>query len=512
MDIISLITDIFHAESDSLTISERNFVLQLSFCCPNGLLPDQTNIGQIIEAVPNRDTIAINIISDIYDPVEIKNNVPFPIDKYCHFISSIDDDTQIHIDIEITKAIQDNIISVYSFQKFSGNLLDCSLQEALARFSFLMKGLDKLIFEVLDCKLFFATETMVFTSDTTNNYNRQFPRTARLSACNDVSNFYDYANYELLPDDFSLVIDSKDNPFRERFQTLCCLLSLAYLSTSARLVEDSLQIEIIGQRKTEHIFPLSTSFPSSNHEYYNIYSWIYTDGNATDKAILARNIISLHCRYSSLSDLDSKTFSSIKSNYSIYLKDNATRYIDLKNKLSEFIIDVAAKAGDYVMSLSEGLKRNLLAILAFMITTVISNIVSERPLTNIFTRDITTLLYCILLGSVVYMATCIGEVAYKLRNMKRGYNFLKDNYNDLLSEEEIISIFENDATFSVIFKSAKMNAIFLSIIWIFFVLSLLIFLECNGDYSVLTPIIQRALQSISSFYSTYQIPYIIINV
>lgn len=511
MDILSIIAGIFHAKSDSIIFSERNLILELSFCCPNGFLPSQVDIAHIIEAIPDRDEIRLNIISDTDDYVVINNAAPFPTEEYSHFLSAIDSDTQIRTEIEITKTIQNNIFSIYSFQKFSGNLLDCSLQEALTCFSFLMKGLDKLVFEVFDRELFFATEAMVFTSNITNNYNRQFPRMARLSACNDVSNFYDHAYYELLPDDFSLVIDTKDNPFRERFQTLCSLLSLAYLSTSARLVKGGLQIEIIGQRKTEYTFPPSTSLSTPNREYYNIYSWIYTDGNATDKAILARNIISLHCRFSSLSDLDGKTFSSIKSNYSIYLKDNAVRYIDLKNKLSEFIIDAAAKAGDYVTSLSEGLKKNLLAIFAFMITTVISNIVSERPLTNIFTRDITTLLYCILLGSVAYWATCIGEVAYKLRNMKRGYNFLKGNYKDLLSEEEIVSIFENDTTFNVIVKSAKRNAVILSIIWIIFVFALLVFLEYHSDYSILTPIIQRVFQSISSFYSAYHTPYIIIN-
>ena len=64
-----------------------------------------------------------------------------------------------------------------------------------------------------------------------------------------------------------------------------------------------------------------------NREIVKIYNWIYEGGNTTDKAIIARNIISLHCKYSSILNLDGKTFSSIQSNFNLYQKDNVDRYL-----------------------------------------------------------------------------------------------------------------------------------------------------------------------------------------
>lgn len=63
-----------------------------------------------------------------------------------------------------------------------------------------------------------------------------------------------------------------------------------------------------------------------------MYSWIFTDGNAADKAIIARNVLSLHCKYSSLIDIDELAFASMQSNYNLYLRNNVNQYLELKTK------------------------------------------------------------------------------------------------------------------------------------------------------------------------------------
>lgn len=58
--------------------------------------------------------------------------------------------------------------------------------------------------------------------------------------------------------------------------------------------------------------------------------------------------------------------------------------------------------GDNALELFNRFKNNVLAIFSFLLTVVLVNIVSQNPLDNIFTKDITALVELILLGSAIY--------------------------------------------------------------------------------------------------------------
>ena len=51
-----------------------------------------------------------------------------------------------------------------------------------------------------------------------------------------------------------------------------------------------------------------------------------------------------------------------------------------------------SKTGDYATMLLGDLKKNLIAIFGFLFTVILANIVSDQPLQNIFTREITVIL------------------------------------------------------------------------------------------------------------------------
>jgi len=104
------------------------------------------------------------------------------------------------------------------------------------------------------------------------------------------------------------------------FDKITHILSLVYLSSSALLNQEVLELHITGQRTLE--FQCKCAVITPNPELYKIYNWIYTVGNSTDKALIARNILSLHCRFSDIQKIDGKAFASIQSNYNLYLKDN----------------------------------------------------------------------------------------------------------------------------------------------------------------------------------------------
>ena len=105
---------------------------------------------------------------------------------------------------------------------------------------------------------------------------------------------------------------------------------------------------------------------------------------------------------------------SVQSSYNLYLKDNVTQYLELKSKIAEFISDIVSRTGEYATELFDRFKINLIAIFGFLFTVVIANIVSDQPLDNIFTRDITVILELVLLGSLIYLIICYIQSKYQI--------------------------------------------------------------------------------------------------
>ncbi|HGM1622672.1 TPA: hypothetical protein ACKOQC_002236, partial [Clostridioides difficile] len=265
--------------------------------------------------------------------------------------------------------------------------------------------------------------------------------------------------------------------FEEIFSKLRTLMSMIYVSNTAIIDNESLNVEIIGQRKTCFNYNINTQLVN-NDELYKIYKWIFTDGNSVDKAIIARNIISLHCQYDDILRTDQKTFSSIQSNFSLYQRDNVVKYIELKNKLGEYIIKIVTETNDIVTGLTDKFKKNIIACFTFIFTIVLANIVSSNPLNNIFTKDITFLLETILVGSIGYLVISVLEMNYNLKKLERGYEDLKNNYTDILDANDILEIFNNDKTFKDNVKDVKKKRILFTVIWVVAILVCFIGIKC----------------------------------
>lgn len=214
--------------------------------------------------------------------------------------------------------------------------------------------------------------------------------------------------------------------------------------------------------------------------------------------MIARNILCLHCRFSDIQKIDEKTFASIQSNYNLYLKDNVSRYIQLTNKLAEFISEVVSKTGDYVTSLLDDFKKNLIAILGFLFTVILANVVSDQPLDNIFTRDITLILEAVLLGSVVYLIICISEAKYKVKKVQDSYDALKTNYSSLLTSEDIAQAFGNDKLITKMVNEVNRGIIRYSLLWGLFILFFLVAIEIISTEPFVTPLLQHLFTTIKN--------------
>lgn len=82
-------------------------------------------------------------------------------------------------------------------------------------------------------------------------------------------------------------------------------------------------------------------------------------------------------------------------------KDNVSKYIELTNAMAGFIQESTNNVSDCISELLGHLKSNLIAVVSFIFTATLANIVSDQPLDNIFTYDITIIMYLVFVGSFV---------------------------------------------------------------------------------------------------------------
>ena len=354
------------------------------------------------------------------------------------------------------------------FEKFVNDILSLSICDVLTAFADLYEEQQHIYFKVYDREIFFKTGTMVFDSGTHSIKWTVLDRKNRLDKCREISCFYNQSQYPLLPDDFAVDVGSEKCKLNDLFSNICTNLSLAYLATTSSISENELRIQITGQRILDDVIPLRLQ--ESNEEMYKIYSWVFVDGNPIDKILLARNTVSTHCRFTKITRLDGKTLASIQANYNLYLKKDVEQYIALTNVVAEHIQTSVNNIAECIDKLQNGIKGNLIAVLGFLLSTVLTSGISGRTLDDIFTKDIIAIMYFVLLGSLIYCAVTVSEIIAKQKRILRQYDEILKHYEKILSKEDICEIAGNGETINKAKSELKWEIIMWATVWIVFIL------------------------------------------
>ena len=342
---------------------------------------------------------------------DLKENVE---EEYAEFLKGLESDETVEVSLTIDKKIVNGYLSVYCFEKFAEDISSLPIDKVLTAFSNFMKKAGRSItFELFDSRDMFYTKTMFFLTAGSRPLDLDFDRTNRLLECRENAYFYNQDNYELLPDDFKIEIGYEGNPLKDLFLKMETILSACLLASNSFIQDGKLKLQIMGQRSMEYHDTLENI--QGNNNLYKIYNWIYSGGSIVDKVIIARNIICLHCKYESLLNISDGVMASIQTNYNLYLRDNVTQYLELKNKVAEFITDIVSRTGEYATEMLDKFKTNLLAILGFLFSVILANIVSDQPLDNIFTKDITILSEIVLIASFGYLFISYQQTKYELQ-------------------------------------------------------------------------------------------------
>ena len=448
---------------DNISVSERLNTLEASFTIVLQTLPNIASIKQICALVPTRDTLKLSFKNDSDDIIIITNKQIEETD-FSTLTDGLTKDDNINIKVQIDKVAFEGKFSIYDFPTFTEDLLKRSVLEVLEWFSECLRTQECLMFEVFDYDISLSTRTMAFESSDSATFKPKIVRNQRLNDCKETACFYNMNVFEVIPDDFIIEgLVRADDCLKNFFGKVATILSLVYTASSATISDDAVNVQISGQRTTNHKLKLADI--QENDKWLSIYSWIFTDGNPTDKALIAHNVISLYCKYQSLLKLDAAVFEAIKTNYNLYLRNNVNQYLDMKRDIAKFIQNVVAQVGDYAVAILGKFKSNLIAIFGFLFTVVLTKIGSTQKWEDIFTRHTVYLVEIFIVGSMAYLLICLFETQYKLKKTKQGYDELKRNYKDVMSEAEIKEAFKEDKLLNDTEASAKKGMIGWSIVW-----------------------------------------------
>jgi hypothetical protein len=432
---------------------------------------------------PDRDDIELEFNNSLEESLVISNKNIIDEKAFNDFFSELSKEDELDIRINIKKGIIDGVISVYSYEKFCEYILSLDIINVIKCIEEDLQDYEQLILEVYNQEVFWATKTIVARNRDNIYKAESFDRKKRLEECRKNNNVFWDGSILPIPDDFHFIIGNVNTPFRKIFEKVETLLSVIYISDTARIVKEKsvLNCELIGQRMNS--YEISIEALEYNPILFDVYSWIYTEGNVVDKIIIVRNLLSMHCKYLSIARIDERTFGSIKVNYSLYQKQNVDNFIKLKNDMTKFISEAVNQSKEIVEKITEDIKKNIVAFLSFALTIFISNIISEKGLENIFTKDITHLSYCVIGCSICFMSICYKISEFSVKKVQQKYDMIKENNNFLKGSKEYEEIFD-DSKIDNIKMEISVHRRFLFKLWGIILIIIFLVIEIASEYSI----------------------------
>ena len=301
-----------------------------------------------------------------------------------------------------------------------------------------------------------------------------FNRSSRLFKVKNTCSFYNQDKYELLPDDFHVTETFSDNENSSRlkkyFSRIEMILAVIYIVASSEIKQNNLSYQLNGTGLTKTI-NLKDNL-EYNPSVYEIYNWIYRTDNYIDKSSITRSVFEYLS--SDILDSDINVIRGVQKAYNIYIKDKVNVYLDAKKDLSDYIIDSLSTLKSYTNTILDTFLKNLYAIVGFFFSVILANAISDRELDKIFTKDILIIIVIALIGSFVFWGISNLKFLNDLQNFKDLFDALKKNYEDVLLDNELDTIFNNIQLENEINK-VKRNKKIINYIWGgFLVLSLII--------------------------------------
>ena len=337
-------------------------------------------------------------------------------------------------------------------------------------------GRQHICFQILNGDSYIHTSSIAFGGGQLS-WDSAISRSNYIRNCNDSSVFLGRAQYPLVPQDFTIiehVYDSSFNRIKELFDRLKMVLSYLYIANTSNIVGNK---AILQFDPAVNGYEYTLEQLSENNYAWEIYNWIYKDDGCVDRASIARNIINVHCRTAEdILSIGENIYNSAVANHVIYQKKHADQYIELKNKLSEFIVESAKQLQELAHDLVEGFRNNFVAVIVFLMTVLLTDSIDFTSFTQVnVSSNIVAVCGIFTFASLLYMIVTIIAGNTKWGWLAKSYYDLKCNYRGILDEQDIEVAVNNDSAFKNTEKEYKRVRLLISCIWIFAIVGMMVF-------------------------------------
>lgn len=412
-------------------------------------LPGVDGLMGLLERVPGQDEMMITFISG-EDMTYVANGEAAWIEAYEQFVYDLFEDYVI-VKVEIKKKISNGVLNVYNLHAFQQFLMECSIADHLTNFTELFStSREHLVFKLLDTNGSLRTKSIAFSDNDIKWSGTERSRIDLIKNCDDASVFLDRTTIKVIPQDFEIQDPVEGYEFQQIvtiFNKLRNILAYVYLANTSSIHKDKAVL---------HFDPSSIGFEyklnslSSNNVVAQIFDWIFKDDSCVDKASIARKIINVYCRSEEeILSLDERIFNSIKSDYQIYQKNHVEQYIDMKNKISDHIVESAKQIQELTHELSDAIRNNFVAIIVFIMTVFLTESIDfSKLLEKSISPRITTVCGVFTTASLLYLIVTIITSNEKWTWLEQSYNDLKENYKRTLDAADIEEAFNHDLQFN----------------------------------------------------------------
>jgi len=362
----------------------------------------------------------------------------------------VDEDEKVQLEIRVDKNTSKNF-NIFDFSSFSEHVNSLSLQENLEswnKFEF-SQILKVNIWENIKC---FATHSIAFNSvfpieNPIKNTagicaNERADRIEKRDKC---GHFANAAQFHFIPNDFQLCDGDFDNQLKDCFTGIFNSLLIIYLSDFSSIEGNSLKYRLKGYKLLSGNIDFSKLKSHNLNELNKIYNWTYVEGSYTDKIGLSRNIISIHLENETILSIEQGTSNSVESGYDLYLKENVKQYIEIKNKISDFIQGQSDKALEITKNMFSMFKTNLWTFTTFFISIFLLRVVNKEGFSGAFNFEVLMVSFLLIGFSFLYLCISTLEVNSDRDRLLNKYSDIRNRYKDLLNEKDLDKIL-NEST------------------------------------------------------------------
>ncbi|MDN3379916.1 MULTISPECIES: hypothetical protein [unclassified Pseudoalteromonas] len=397
----------------------------------------------------NKLGVELTLTIEVQDPVRfITSNLDTVAEKVESLIDQLVyiDDDKIKIELRIDKDQSKNF-NIFNFSKFCDHVESLTLQESFEKWNkFNFSSLIKInVWEDVEP---FSTESIIFQSVypiDKSSVNQsltaicQDERANRIEKRDKCGHFANAAQFNFIPSDFKPCVTNNID-LERYFNGLFNTLLIIFLSDFSSVESNIIKYRLKGYKLLSESISFGKLKAYDPSELKRIYEWTYLEGNYTDKIGLARNIISIHLENETLLSIEAGTSDSVESGYDLYLKENVKQYIEIKNKISEFIQDQSDKALEMTKSMFSMFKTGLWTFTTFFITVFLLRVVNKGTFSGAFSFEVLMISILLIAVSFIYLAISILEINSDRDRLLGKYSEIRSRYKELLNKKDLDKI------------------------------------------------------------------------